>query len=104
MGNTNSDLQVLDSLPALGLDPNTVVVTGFSAGAYMAHNLHIVHSDTFKGAAMVAGGSYNANAYYPLAGINLFFFKPYERDPEYLARKGTQDARDNSDSGLIDNI
>lgn len=37
MGNGESNLQVLDSLPGMGVDPDTIVVTGFSAGAIMAH-------------------------------------------------------------------
>jgi hypothetical protein len=46
----------------------------------MAHNLHVVYSDTFKGAGLVAGGSYHAESYVPLAGIGLSVFDGYVRD------------------------
>ena len=80
MGNTNSETTP-DSLPALGANPDSTIVAGFSAGSYMAHNLHVVYSDTFKGAGLVAGGSYHAESYYPLAGVGLSWFDGYERDP-----------------------
>jgi predicted esterase len=84
MGNTSSEVSP-DSLPALGASPDSTIVAGFSAGSFMAHNLHVVYSDTFKGAGLVAGGSYHAESYYPLAGIYTSIFNPYDRDPQYLA-------------------
>ena len=104
MGNIGSELDVSDSLPALGADPDTAVVTGFSAGSFMAHNLHIVYSDTFKGAGLVAGGSYHAESYYPYGGLYTFDYNPYDWDPEYLAEKGTEDAVRNSEDNLIDPV
>ena len=101
MGNIGSELDVNDRLPALGADPNTAVVTGFSAGAYMAHNLHIIYSETFKGAGLISGGSYHAESYYPLGGLYVLG-KPYERDPEYLAEKGIEHAISNAQQNLID--
>ena len=104
MGNIGLELDVNDKLPGMGANPNNAIVAGFSSGAFMAHNLHMVYSDTFKGAGLVSGGSYHAESYYPLAGLYTGDCNPYVRDPDYLAEKGTQDAIDNSNSNLIDNV
>jgi len=70
----------------------------------MAHNLHIVYSDTFKGAGLVAGGSYHAESYYPFAGVGTSVFNPYDRDAEWLAKKGSEDAKENAEDELIDSV
>lgn len=48
-------------------DPASATVSGLSAGAYAAAQLHIAYSGTFKGAALFAGGPYGC-AYNPLTG------------------------------------
>ncbi|MDH6594157.1 poly(3-hydroxybutyrate) depolymerase [Variovorax sp. TBS-050B] len=46
-------------LPALGANPAEVSVSGLSAGGFMAVQLHVAYSATFKrGAGIVAGGPY----------------------------------------------
>lgn len=45
-------------LPALDIDPDRVAVAGLSSGAYMATQVHLIHSDRLRGAALVAGGPY----------------------------------------------
>ena len=45
-----------DALPRLGLDPETVTVSGVSSGGYMAHQLHVAHAARIKGAGVIAGG------------------------------------------------
>jgi len=45
--------------PVLDIDKNRVTVSGISAGAVMAHQLHIAYSDMFSGAAIISGGPYN---------------------------------------------
>jgi poly(3-hydroxybutyrate) depolymerase len=40
------------------VDRNQVTVSGISAGAYMAHQLHVAYSDIFKGAGLIAGGPF----------------------------------------------
>lgn len=50
-----------NSLPSLSVDPDTSIIVGFSSGSFMASNLHIVFSETFKGAGLVAGGPYMTN-------------------------------------------
>jgi poly(3-hydroxybutyrate) depolymerase len=45
-------------LPALGATLNATSVSGISAGAYMAGQFQIAHSDEVVGAGIVAGGPY----------------------------------------------
>jgi predicted peptidase len=40
------------------IDPERITVSGISAGAQMAHQLHIAYSDVFSGAGLIAGGPY----------------------------------------------
>ncbi len=43
----------------LDIDMSRVTVSGVSAGAHMAHQLHIAYSDIFSGAGIFSGGPYN---------------------------------------------
>jgi len=45
--------------PVLNIDKSRVTTSGISAGAIMAHQLHIAYSDIFSGAGIVSGGPYN---------------------------------------------
>lgn len=45
-------------LPSASIDLRQVTVSGLSAGAFMAVQLHVAHSDLFSGAAAVAGGPF----------------------------------------------
>lgn len=46
-------------LPQLNIDKTQTTVSGLSAGGYMAVQMHVAYSDTFKkGAGIVAGGPY----------------------------------------------
>ena len=46
-------------LPALTIDPNEVSVSGLSSGGFMAVQMHVAYSSTFKkGAGVVAGGPF----------------------------------------------
>ncbi len=42
----------------LNYDPNNVTVSGLSSGGYMATQMHIAHSDSINGAAILAAGPY----------------------------------------------
>ena len=53
-----------NSLPGFEADPNFVTISGFSGGAFMADQLKIIYSETFKGAGLLSGGPY----------YNLFFY------------------------------
>jgi poly(3-hydroxybutyrate) depolymerase len=48
-------------LPAFNVDPSRISVSGLSAGAFMAHQLHVAYSDLFCGAGLVAGGAYQVS-------------------------------------------
>ena len=50
------------SLPHLGLNPQTVTVSGFSSGGFMAVQMHVAHSSFIKGAAIFAGGPFGCAA------------------------------------------
>jgi poly(3-hydroxybutyrate) depolymerase len=42
----------------LNIDSSAVSVSGISSGAFMAHQLHVVHSDPIMGVGIIAGGPY----------------------------------------------
>lgn len=46
------------SLPSLGASTDLATVSGLSSGGYMAVQLHVIYSNLFKGAGIVAGGPY----------------------------------------------
>lgn len=48
-------------LPALGVNPKGVTVSGLSSGGYMAAQFEVVHSASLKGAAIVAAGPYGCS-------------------------------------------
>ncbi|MGF1610365.1 MAG: hypothetical protein ACFCUQ_13275 [Kiloniellales bacterium] len=50
--------QIRQSL-GLAIDPDQVSVSGLSSGGFMANQLHIVHSQSFMGAGVIAGGPYH---------------------------------------------
>lgn len=63
----------------------------------------MIFSDTFKGAGLVSGGPYNTDKYLPFSGV----FSPLEeivRDPVKLSQDTAQDARNNSELGLVDPV
>jgi hypothetical protein len=47
-----------EALPQLGVEIDETSVSGLSAGAYMAGQLQVAHSDHIVGAGIVAGGPY----------------------------------------------
>lgn len=46
------------ALPALNIDPAQITVSGLSSGGFMANQLGIAHSATFKGVGVFAAGPY----------------------------------------------
>lgn len=52
-------VRAAEPLPALNIDPTGTSVSGLSSGGFMAAQLHVAYSATFRaGAAIVAGGPY----------------------------------------------
>ncbi|MCL2590801.1 MAG: poly(3-hydroxybutyrate) depolymerase [Betaproteobacteria bacterium] len=47
-----------ESLPAMGADLGNMTISGFSSGAFMAVQFHVVHSARVRGAGILAGGPY----------------------------------------------
>ncbi len=45
-------------LPALGIDPRQITVSGLSSGAYMAAQFEVAYSASIRGAGVIAGGPY----------------------------------------------
>lgn len=54
----NAVLSGAQKLGSYNVDPSKVTVSGLSAGAYMAVQLHVAYSSTFHGVASIAGGPY----------------------------------------------
>ena len=51
----------------LDVSSQQISVSGISSGAYMAHQLHVIHSEHITGAGIIAGGPYHCAAgSYPL--------------------------------------
>lgn len=48
-------------LSGYNVDPKRVSISGISAGAFMAHQLHVAYSDVFCGAGLIAGGAYRVS-------------------------------------------
>ena len=52
-------VETVINLPYLKqIDPESITVSGFSAGGFMASHLLVIHSDLFRGAGVVCGGPY----------------------------------------------
>ena len=65
-----------DALPGLGINVGETSVSGLSAGAYMAGQLQVAHSEQIVGAGIVAGGPFGcaesqANNLLPTIANNL---------------------------------
>ena len=52
----------------LAANPNTVTISGFSAGSFMAQQMHVIYSKTIKGAGCVAGGPFGIGNIWGVGG------------------------------------
>jgi poly(3-hydroxybutyrate) depolymerase len=92
------------SLPNYGADILQTSVSGLSAGAYMAVQMHVAHSAIMQGAGVFAGGPYHcAEATLFIAQTrcmrpNFVFPAPQPGDIAYFARL----TRERAAAGLID--
>ena len=64
MGNTESA-----SLPYMNANPDTITMSGNSAGCFMAHQMQIIHSETIKGVALYACWPYATSIDSPHNGL-----------------------------------
>ena len=92
-----SEVQALDkiSLPKLGARTDTVTISGYSAGSYMAHALHVIWSSRISGAFLLMGGPYYSAFIVPATN----FIYPFWEWPQ----KGLTHMTNMYNSGLIDN-
>lgn len=72
-------------LPRLGAEKNQVTVSGLSSGGFMAVQLHVAYSETFKGAGVVAGGPYYCAENSFFSAIGKCMNKPADIDVNNLA-------------------
>ena len=51
----------LSEIPQLNIDPANVSVSGISSGAFMAVQVHVIHSANISGIGAIAGGPYRCS-------------------------------------------
>lgn len=86
-------------IPALNADPNSVTVSGISSGAFMAVQLGVSYSNTFKGIAAIAGGIYSCAEGKLDTATNICMKNPANLDVKTYINL----ANSNFQKGLIDN-
>ena len=75
-------------------------VSGFSSGGFFAHQLHVVHSSSIKGAGIVAGGPF-----FCTTGSNVRFQTSCKANPYLISlQTSLNSAKQLADSNLIDNL
>jgi poly(3-hydroxybutyrate) depolymerase len=85
------------TLPTFNVDPSRISISGLSAGAFMAHQMHIAFSDIFCGAGLIAGGAYQVSRGSLLGALAFGLRGQLGSSPETLA----QAARVLANSGVI---
>lgn len=54
--------EVVRSLPSLCVNPDTVTMSGFSAGGQFAHTMQMAHASSIRGVGIMNGGAYTSTA------------------------------------------
>ena len=91
--------KMAQELPALGLQKDSVTVSGISSGAFMAIQLGVAYSNQIKGVATVAGGIYGCSE----GKVNIAA-KICMENPESLdAKKFVDLAKKHYQKSFIDN-
>ena len=83
-------------LPALNVDPDTIIATGFSGGAYFGNILHLTNSETIKGVYLRSGGPFSDAAAYDAEVGSGRNYK--------IIEKAMALAQELSDKGEIDDV
>lgn len=73
------------TLPLFNVDATRISVSGLSAGAFMAHQLHVAYSDLFCGAGLIAGGAYQVSRGTLLGALTHGMQGRFGSSPERLA-------------------
>ena len=80
-------------LPHLNAEPDTVTISGGSAGCYMAHRLSIINSDAIKGAGLFFCWAFDTD---------LVFVDEVTQSPEQLAAIAIESIDEKEKAGRID--
>lgn len=92
-------LKPATKIPALNADANSITVSGISSGAFMAVQLGVSYSSTFKGIAAIAGGIYSCAEGKPETAAGICMKNPANLRVETYINL----ANSNFQKGLIDN-
>ena len=49
----------MEKLLKLNIDPKTITISGFSAGGFLASQMHFVYSSRFSGVGLISGGPFS---------------------------------------------
>jgi len=71
-------------LPKLKIDQSQITLSGLSSGGYMAVQLHVAYSNTFKGVGVIAGGPYYCAENSIFKALGQCMSKPSEIDVSKL--------------------
>ena len=72
------------------INPATITVSGFSAGSYMSHQLHLIFSRTIQGAGCIAGGPYGVGNIWGITQSTEELVDKAFRELDRNARNGQQ--------------
>ena len=79
-------------LPYMDANPDTITMSGNSAGCFMAHRMSIIHSETIKGVGLFACWPYGTSIESPENGLTA----------EQIAANSIADIDSAESAGLID--
>jgi poly(3-hydroxybutyrate) depolymerase len=90
-------------LPTFNVDPRRISISGISAGAFMAHQMHVAFSDLFCGAGLIAGGAYRVAQGTLLGALAYGMRGQMGLSPEFLAQAARVLA-ERGDIAPVDNL
>lgn len=90
-----SPVNAAQPLPRLKIDKQQITVSGLSSGGYMAVQLHVAYSNTFRGAGVVAAGPFYCAENSMFNAIGKCMARPTEIDVNRLLSITRQLAKTN---------
>ena len=54
-------MRIDNALLPLGVNPDTMTISGYSLGSYMATEIAVIHSSKFQGLGIIGGGLYEVS-------------------------------------------
>ena len=85
------------ALPAMGGEPDSITISGFSGGSYTASQLHVIYSDLIKGSGLICGGPYGDDNKFSLT-------RGFYSDSDNTASIGTEKANHYLTEGKLDDL